>query len=74
MENSPGQSAGLKCPDCGSHIPTTIEMLLHNAAIFCSNCGLKLTIDRQESKSGLDKLRNLDEALQKANKVKKSFS
>ena len=72
-ENSSGQQPpGLTCPECGCHIPTTIEMLLKNAAVFCGNCGLRLSIDREESKEGLDQLRKLDEELKKADETKRS--
>ena len=72
-KNASGQlSPGLSCPECGHHIPTTIEMLLNNSAVFCSNCGLELSIDREESKAGLDQLRKLSAELKKADKAKQS--
>jgi len=71
-KNSPEQPPGLKCPECGFHIQVTIAMLLNNKAVFCNNCGLKLTIDYQESKEGLDQLRKLNAELKKAEKARKS--
>lgn len=71
-KNTTDQAPGLNCPECGFHIPVTIEMLLKNKAVFCSNCGLKLTIDQQESKEGLDQLRKLNAELDKAKKARQS--
>lgn len=63
---------GLQCPECGFHIEVTISMLLNNAAVFCSSCGLKLTIDRDESREGLDQLKKLNDELDKARRAKKA--
>jgi transcription elongation factor Elf1 len=63
---------GLSCPDCGFHIAVSIQMLLGNGVVFCSNCGLKLSIDQESSKEGLDQLRKLNRALEEAQKAKDS--
>jgi DNA-directed RNA polymerase subunit RPC12/RpoP len=71
-QNALGQTPGIKCPECGFHIQVTIAMLLNNLAVFCSNCGLKLTVDQQESNKSLDQLRKLNTEVKKAERAKES--
>ena len=71
-QNVLGQPPGVNCPECGFNIQVTISILLNNSAIFCSNCGLKLTIDRQESNKSLDQLRKLNAEIKKAERAKQS--
>jgi uncharacterized paraquat-inducible protein A len=74
FNNQPQQSQpGLKCPQCGTFIPTTITELLTARALRCPQCQLELTINRAESKQAMDILKNVDEAqknLQKASTFK----
>ncbi len=67
---NPSTTPGVPCPDCNFRIPVTIPMLLMNDAIFCNSCGLKLSIDREQSEEGLKLLQNLNEAVEKVNRVK----
>lgn len=57
-ENNPG----MKCPQCGAFIETTISQLLTAQVLECPNCHLCLTINHQMSKSAFEVLRKLQEA------------
>jgi transcription elongation factor Elf1 len=71
QQNNSGPSGpGLSCPECGFHILVTMQMLLNRGVVYCNNCGLKLSIDQESSKEGLDQLRKLNSALEKAKKAK----
>ncbi len=61
---------GLRCPECSAHITVSLQMLLNNGVVYCSNCGLKLSIDQESSKESLDQLKKLNGALEKAQKAK----
>jgi len=65
------QTPGLKCPQCGQFIPTTISELLSAQALRCPYCGLELTINRQESKQAMDILKEVDNASKKLEKASK---
>lgn len=74
FNNQPQQSQpGLKCPQCGTFIPTTITELLTARALICPQCHLELTINRSESKQAMEILKSVDDAqknLQKASTFK----
>lgn len=57
--NPASQQAGLKCPECGTFIPTTIFQLLTAQALVCPHCRLRLSIDRGKSRSAFEVLRNV---------------
>ena len=71
-QNNVPMGPGLKCPECSFHITVSLQMLLNNGVVYCNNCGLKLSIDQESSKEGLDQLKKLNSALQKAQKAKDS--
>jgi transcription elongation factor Elf1 len=71
-QNTSPPGPGLSCPECGFHIAVTVQMLLTNGAVYCGSCGLKLSIDQESSKDGLDQLRKLNKALEAAQKAKDS--
>ncbi|MBQ1408799.1 MAG: hypothetical protein IIY87_03470 [Bacteroidales bacterium] len=56
------QTPGLKCPQCGQFIPTTIAELLSAPALVCPHCKLELSINRSESKQAMDILKEVDNA------------
>ena len=56
------QTPGLKCPQCGHFIPTTISELLSAPALVCPNCRLSLSINRNESKQAMEILKEVDTA------------
>jgi DNA-directed RNA polymerase subunit RPC12/RpoP len=69
--NSSGQaSPGLNCPQCGFRIRFSIESLLTSPAVACRHCGLKLTVDRSESRPALDALQRLYDGIQEAHRIK----
>ncbi len=75
MSNSIGdhsreQKAGLKCPQCGAFIETSIFQLLTAQALECPACRLKLSIDRAKSQPAIEVLRKVQQA--KENLEKKS--
>ena len=53
------QRAGLKCPQCGTFIETSIFQLLTTNALVCPSCHLRLKIDRMKSKPAFDALRKV---------------
>ncbi|MDX2361875.1 MAG: hypothetical protein QNK23_13785 [Crocinitomicaceae bacterium] len=67
LNNKPG----INCPECGTRILTTIDMVLSRVPIECAMCGLKMNVEQEESKPALDSLRKLDGALKEAEKVSK---
>ncbi|MEQ9120710.1 hypothetical protein [Fulvivirga sp.] len=77
IKNNPSEVIGLSnrpgidCPECGTRILTTIDMILSRVPIQCVKCGLQLNIQQEESKPALDSLRKLDGAIKEAEKVSK---
>ena len=61
---------GVPCPQCKNRIPVSIPILLAHSAIFCNNCGIKLTIDKENSQDGLEQLEKLHKAMENVQKVK----
>lgn len=57
--NAQQQRAGLKCPQCGTFIETSIFQLLTTNALVCPSCHLRLKIDRMKSKPAFDALRKV---------------
>ncbi len=60
--NTQRQQAGLKCPQCGAFIETSIFQLLTTNVLVCPNCSLKLKIDRMKSRQAFDALRKVQQA------------
>lgn len=60
----PQQTPGMKCPQCGQFIPTTINELLTSTGITCPYCGLVLNINREESKRAMEILKDVNNAQQ----------
>lgn len=72
-DNQPQQQkAGLKCPQCGTFIETSIFQLLTTNALVCPFCHLRLKIDRMKSKQAFDALRKVQMS-QKNLEEKSSF-
>lgn len=56
------QQVGLKCPQCGAFIETSIFQLLTANALVCHSCHLRLNIDRMKSRPAFDALRKAQAA------------
>ena len=57
-----GQKAnGFGCPVCHKFIPTSVVELVTSPAVTCPSCGLKLTIDRNESRRAMEILEKVME-------------
>lgn len=69
-DHSREQKAGLKCPQCGAFIETSVFQLLTAPALECPVCRLKLSIDRAKSQPAIEVLRKVHQA--KENLEKKS--
>lgn len=69
--NGNKQTPGMKCPECGAFIPTSIVELLTASALICHNCHLKLSINRNESKQAMDILKKVNDAQNNVNKASK---
>ncbi len=54
---------GVPCPKCRKPIRLSIEKLLAATPVYCSECGLQLTLDRQASAEGLDAVLKLQNAM-----------
>ncbi|MCF0166139.1 MAG: hypothetical protein HUJ89_03025 [Bacteroidales bacterium] len=63
------QTPGMKCPQCGMFIPTTINDILTQPALICPYCGLCLTINREESRRAMEILKDVNEAQQNLNET-----
>lgn len=71
VSNHSGPRApGLDCPRCSYRILTTMEMLISGQAIYCKACGLKISINHEESKACLNEVKKLHEAVKQVEKVK----
>ena len=60
-EHAHEQKAGMKCPQCGAFIETSIFELLTSSTL---SCHLRLSIDRMKSKPVFDALRKVQQAQQ----------
>jgi transcription elongation factor Elf1 len=56
---------GVICPSCKGIIKFTIEQLVSARPVYCSNCGLKLTMDVAQSQESLFELATLNDAMKK---------
>ena len=70
-EHSREQKAGMKCPQCGTFIETSIFELLTSSALECPACHLHLSIDRTKSKPALDALRKVEDTQKNLGKKSK---
>ena len=62
-EHAREQKAGMKCPQCGAFIETSIFELLTSNALQCPSCHLRLNIkNRTKSKAAFDALRKVQDA------------
>lgn len=61
---------GLDCPQCNYRIKISMEMLLGGDAIICPRCNLNLHVNQQESKSCLNEVKKVHEAIQAAEAAK----
>ncbi|OHD09053.1 MAG: hypothetical protein A2Y34_14585 [Spirochaetes bacterium GWC1_27_15] len=66
-------SKGLDCPVCGFKIQLTIDMLVKRDSIFCSSCGLKLTMDKEASKETINVLKEFDKEFKNIENKKNSI-
>lgn len=64
---------GLDCPRCGFRIQVSIPMLLSGNSVICTACGLKLTVDKEKSKGCLSELRKVNDAVRKAEEMKRGM-
>ena len=60
--NNEQQKTGLRCPSCGNPIPVTIEQLMKNKYVFCSSCGMRVSIDKRQTDIALEVLAKVEEA------------
>lgn len=62
---------GLPCPRCGFHIATTLGLLLAARPFFCSACGLRLSLNAEQSQGALEALRELKQGLDAAEDLRR---
>ncbi|MGD8941382.1 MAG: hypothetical protein PVJ72_18540 [Gammaproteobacteria bacterium] len=58
------QSHGIQCPKCQHLISVTLPTLLAGT-VYCSACGLKLTVDQSKSKESMQALHTLWQTMQR---------
>ncbi len=51
------QTPGMKCPQCGEFIPTTIMQIITASSLVCPHCHLRLNIDRMKSGKAIEALK-----------------
>jgi len=66
--NAQQQKVGMKCPQCGAFIETSIFLLLTTNALSCPACHLRLKIDRAKSNKAFEVLRKVHAAQQNLEK------
>lgn len=72
--NRPAQQVpGMKCPQCGFFIPTTIAELLTASCLRCPHCLLQLNINRQNSAQAMKALAKVDEAQRRVESTSKFY-
>jgi transcription elongation factor Elf1 len=54
---------GVLCPECQGVIKFTLQQLLSMRPVYCSNCGLKLTMDVAQSQESVQTLQRLQKAM-----------
>lgn len=59
---------GLPCPICGQLIPISINQLLFDRALFCTSCGLRLSIDKQKTEKAQEILAKVEGAISRLDK------
>jgi len=69
VETPISRNPGLDCPQCSYRIPITIPMLLSDAPIVCTSCGLIITVDKEKSRNSLNELKKLDTTINKAQEI-----
>lgn len=61
-EHAREQKTGMKCPQCGAFIETSVFQLLTTNALVCPSCHLRLRIDRMKSQKAFEVLRKVQAA------------
>jgi predicted amidophosphoribosyltransferase len=54
---------GVPCPQCQAPIRLTIAKLLTGTPIFCSECGLQLTVDSEGSTAAMDAVKTVQRTM-----------
>lgn len=62
VQPQPSQKAGLKCPQCGAFIETSILQLISGSALVCPQCHLRMNIDSVKSRKAIEVLRKVHTA------------
>lgn len=65
------QRVGLKCPQCGEFIESSVFQLLTASALECPKCHLRLKIDRMKSQKAFEALRKVQAAQQNVERKSK---
>lgn len=56
---------GIKCPQCGGFIPTTIMQIITGNPIVCPHCHLKIIIERGKTSNAIEALKKVQAAQEK---------
>jgi DNA-directed RNA polymerase subunit RPC12/RpoP len=60
---------GIQCPRCQHRIEVSIPVLLSGMPIYCQNCSLELTINREKSADSIDAMNKLHNNFEKASEM-----
>ncbi len=65
---------GMKCPQCGAFIPTTVQQITTSSCIVCPNCQIRLNIDKLPNRRAIDALKKAQAAQDAIEEKKKSYN
>lgn len=65
---------GMKCPQCGEFIPTTIQQISVASCLVCPHCQLRMNIDKSASRRAIDALKKVNAAQNAVEEKKKSYN
>lgn len=54
--------SGMPCTQCNGFIPVSMQQIITDSAIICPHCGLRLTINRQQSSTAIEALKKVQQA------------
>lgn len=64
------KKSGFNCPNCGFFIEVSLKSLLFGKSQDCPSCLTKFEMDRQESKTALSLMQNLNTAIDNLESIK----
>lgn len=69
-QNGLNVNPGLNCPECNFFIQFSLADLLYKQDFSCPGCGLKLSMNREQSRESMELIQKLYIAHENVNKTK----